>query len=448
MAWIGRIVGFLEGEDKDFVVEALAKVLRPEWIQEAVRDSGRESVRVRSLPADFMVWFVILLGLFRRVSYANLLEKVDETWWTKEHWSPLAPPCTSAVTKARDRLGVEPMQRLFDRSGRAWLEETEGLLFHGRRVYAIDGLTLKTPDSDANREYFGLPGATRGQAAFPQMRALGLLDVGTRLLPAMRWGPYSAGEVSLARDLVVDLAADSVVLLDRNFIVFDFLWDVHQRGADFVVRLKRNNKFQVLEQLGPGDALVEVTIGWQPRRKRPDLPKTWILRQIEHHPKGAEEPVRLLTTFTDASIVTRGDLIGLYPKRWEEEIAIDELKTHQCGCSTVNHPVVFRSRKPERVVQELYGLLIGYNAVHRLMAEAAPAAHVTPSRLSFTAALERTREAIWDMMRLSTRSLPDRYKRLLEVIRRARLPLRPPRSNPREVRVKMSKYRLKRRNAA
>ena len=443
MKRIGKEWAELESQDGDFVVEALAKELRKEWISEAVRKANRATERKRLLPLAFTLWFVILLGLFRRTSYANLLERLDGSWWVARHWPKKGPPTTSAVSRARDRLGVEPVRHLWKESAAAWVRASGGFIFHGRRVCALDGSTFKTPDTAENCASFGKPGASRGRAAYPQLRAVLLVDVGPRLVRAERHGPYHTGEIHLARQLLTEMGAGVLALLDRNFLAYDYLWDLHRGGADFLVRVPGKIKPRLLERLGPGDAIVEVTIPRSYRRKRPDMPRTWKLRMISYRPPGSKETIRLFTTLTDPAI-PRDELAALYHERWEEETVIDEIKTHLCACHTVDQAVVFRSRTPLRVEQEWYGLLLAYNAVRKVMSTAAREVQLCPSRLSFTAAVERLRETTDEMMRLPACRLRARYARMFLQVGRVTVPERPGRKNPRAVKIKMSKFPLKR----
>lgn len=453
MSWIARITDCLDRGSGEHGVEALGTVLPQEWVRESLESCGVRTRRRRRLPCAMTVWLVILLALFRRHSYLNLLGMLEGSGWASRFWGGRPPPCSTALTKARDRLGIEPLARLYRRSAEEWVEAGGGLSFHGRRVCAIDGFTLKTWDSDESRAHFGAPGASRGQSAFPQVRVVGCLDVGTRVLAAARFGPYAKGELTLADELLPDLRPGSLVLLDRGFAAYAFLWDLRQRGIDFLVRRKRNMKVRRLKQLAPGDFLVRVRFHPLLRRLRRDLPETWILREIVVDVPGKGPRRRLFTTLLDSSI--RGtEIAALYPRRWDEEIAIDEIKTHLGDAATVNRPLILRSRTPARVEQEIYGLLIAYNAVRRLMvqsAAAAPAEHgeaVEPLRLSFTTTLERLREAIRDMMRLPPSLLADRFAVLRNAVIRAQVVPRPGRSYPRAVRVKMSNYPLKRRRRA
>jgi hypothetical protein len=444
---IGNFVVDLEGKEQDFTVEALAKELPQAWIREALVRTGRETRRRRRLPAVFMVWFMILMAFYRRVSYLNLLEKLWGSWWTDGNWEQDGPPCTSAVTKARDRLGLEPWRVLFERSACEWLGQTKGVYLAGRRLSAMDGVTLKTPDSPANRKHFGLPGASRGQSGYPQLRLVALLDVGTHLIQAFRHDRYRSAEIEMARDLVDGLGPTMAVLIDRNFVAYDFLWDVAQREAAFVARLKENIEPRLVRRLGEGDALVEVQIPRSYRRDRPDMPRTWLLRMITFVPDGGGETIRLLTNLLDPRACSKEAIASAYHGRWEEETAFDEIKTHLCECTTVNRPVIFRSRKPQRVHQELYALATAYNLLRKLMACSVKDRELSPRRVSFTSALERVREAACEMMRLPTERLPHRYAQLLCAIARTLNPDRPGRKNPRAVKVKMSKYPLKRKRA-
>lgn len=304
---------------------------------------------------------------------------------------------------------------------------------------------MKVPDTPENRAFFGAPGSWRGRTAYPQLRLVGIRDVGTRLYRAARFGPYARGELTLAQELIEEVEPGSMLLADRNFGSYGLLWDLHEQGVvDFLVRVRRNMVCRVVERIGPGDAIVEVDFPRALRRSRSDLPKSWLLREITYRPQQGTETVRLFTTLLLAEEIGRDDLIELYPGRREEEAGYDEMKTHLCGCTTVNRPVVLRSKRPRRIEQELYGLLIAYNAVRVTIAHAAEVAQCPPRRLSFVAALERIREAVRDMMQVDTSRLQQRSTRLLLALTRVLVPHRPGRTNPREVKIKMSGYPLKR----
>jgi hypothetical protein len=247
----------------------------------------------------------------------------------------------------------------------------------------------------------------------------------------------------MARALLPSLSADVLVAMDRNFAAFKFLWDVRQHGAHFLVRIKRNMRFRTVRRLGPGDRLVRVRLHAALRRGRPDLPAHWVLREITYTPKPGHESIRLLTSVVDPILLSAGQSAIAYGLRWGHETELDEYKTHLMDRTTVNRPVVFRSMEPTRVEQELYGMLIAHNALRVLMHRAALASGRDELRLSPIFALERLREAIRDMMGLATPRLPERFQRLLKAVASVVVPRRPKRSNPREVKIKMSSYPCK-----
>lgn len=455
MATIATDRGSLDHHPEDFTVEALAAVLPQEWIREAVAECCAPVTCTRKLPLVLTAWAVILLGLFRRHSYVNLLEMLKSCGEARGLWRGQAPPESSALSRARDRLGVAPLARMYERSATAWTEATDGRRFHGLRVLAMDGSCGRVPDSPLNDAYFGRPGVSRGRAGYPQMRLVLLEDVGTRIERGVEFGPYKVGEVTLARRLVPRIPAPSLVLIDRLYIAYDLLYDLHARGTHFIIRARRDLAYRVRRALGPGDVLVEVDLPRHWRRTRPDLPHTWTLREIRFTPPNAKEEIILLTDLLpdgapagqvgDTKEIAASEIAAEFSNRWDAETTNAEVKNRLGDIATVTRPTLLRSKTPDRIAQEIYGLLIAHNAVRYTMALAAKRRPDSPSphRLSYTLCVERTRDAVRDMMQLPTQRLAERHDRLLESMARMLVPWRPGRHYPRAVKVKMSKYPLK-----
>jgi hypothetical protein len=442
MRFIGTELSQLERSLERFSVEALAKHLQPSLIENALKQTGRESKRIRKLPAVFVVWLIICLGVFRRLSIQNVVARLGKPLGGEELWEE--EPSSAAVTEARNRLGVEPVSCVAGKLSEL-LRKRFGpqLRWEGMEVLIIDGTTFKVQDSPENDKYFGRPGASRGKAGYPQMRAAFLLSATHRFIWESRFAPYSTGEITMAKELIEQVPAGSLVLLDRNFYAHKILVRLMERGAHFVARMKKSAAARRLCKFGRGDYLIEITTPRYIRRKVPGFPEKIILRLLVIKRKGAEA-IYLLTSLTDPRVYRKTELSNLYLERWEIETSIDEVKTHQIEATRVNRPVIFRSKSPERVLQEAHGLIIAYNLIHAVIAEGAQRAKVAPTRISFVSALERVREAIPRMASAPTRQLPFLYKRLIEHISKAVLPPRRRRSNPRVVKIKMSPYKLRR----
>jgi hypothetical protein len=146
---------------------------------------------------------------------------------------------------------------------------------------------------------------------------------------------------------------------------------------------------------------------------------------------------RLLTTLLDARRHPARQLVVLYHERWEEELAIDELKTHE------RERPVLRSETPGGVVQEIAGLVLAHYVVRVLMSETARRNNLPPRRLSFTGALKILRCRLPECPR-GRKGLERWYEDVLAEIAEEVLPERRNRINPRVIKRKMSNWRKKR----
>jgi len=446
MGSIGSAFEKLEGWIESFTVEVFASVLHPKWITEALEVSDRQTRRERKMPAPLTVWLVVAMAFYRNLSIKNILNRMGNVLGVGSLWDGGEEPTSTSATEARDRVGFGPLRLLVEKF-RAWILDRyrEAMSWKGMLLVALDGTTFKVPDSDQNRRRFGLPGASRGRAAFPQMRALFLVSAKLCFILGAFLAPYGRGEITLALRLLADIPKGALVLLDRNFNAWQFLLGLRDAGEHFLIRAKDGMIGSVLAVLGPGDRLVEMKIPRALRRRCPSLPRTVVVRKISARIKGT--PLRFFTSLLEPSIYRTVELVMLYAERWQEEIALDEIKTHQYGATTVNRPVIFRCKTSRRVMQEAYGLVLAYNLVRSLMTEAALKHHAAPLRISFVDSLERIRSAALLMAAAPTLRLPAIFHDLLHSISLCLVPQRR-RENPRAVCIKMSAYPLKRKMAS
>lgn len=446
MGSIGSAFQKLEGWIESFTVEVFASVLNPKWITDVLEASGRQSQRMRKLPAPFTVWLVIAMAFYRNLSINNILNRMGNVLGVGSLWDGGETPTSTSVTEARDRVGFGPL-RLLVEEFRQWIltRYHEAMSWKGMLLLVLDGTTFKVPDSDENRHRFGLPGSHRGRAAFPQMRAMFLASAKLRFILGALFAPFGRAEIHMALRMIPLVPPGSLVILDRNFVAWQFLVALRNAGNHFLIRAKKGMVGRTLAVLGPGDRLVEMKIRSKARRKCPGLPRTIVVREISAKVKGIL--FRYFTSLLEPSSYRAVELVLLYAERWQEEIALDEIKTHQCGYTTVNRPVIFRCKTSRRVLQEAYGLVLAYNLVRSLMTEAAFKHQVPPLRISFVDSLERIRSAALLMAAAPTLRLPTIFEDLLHSISLCLVPQRR-RENSREVCVKMSSYPLKRKKAS
>lgn len=443
MDYIGSCFQKLEGWLGGFTLEVFGAILKPAWIKEALELTGRQTLRERKLPAAFTIWLIVSMGFYRQLSIRNILNRLGNLPGVGSLWENGEEPSSGSAVEARDRVGFGPLRHLAQ-TFQAWILESyrELMSWKGLLLVALDGTTLKVPDSDENRRRFGLPGANRGRAAFPQMRALFLVSTQLRFVLGAWFAPYRRAEIPMALRMLRSIPQRALLLLDRNFNAWQFLLGVREAGNQFLVRAKDNMRGVVLSVLGPGDRLVEMKIHRGLRRTFPHLPKTVVVREIAVRIRG--RGYRFFTSLLEPSTYSAVELIQLYAQRWEEEIALDEIKTHQGGATTVNRPVIFRCQTSRRVLQEAYGLVIAYNLVRAVMTESGVRHGVPPRSISFVDSLERIRSAALLMAAAPTRCLPTIFADLIRSIAQCGLPNRRRRDVPRAVCVKMSSYPLKR----
>ena len=163
-------------------------------------------------------------------------------WAVSGPVDPVRLPSKSAIFQARDRLGAEPLKRLFDRVARPLATDvTPGAWLAGRRLVAIDGTTLDVADTVVNDEFFGRPGVSKGErSAFPQARLVALAECGTHATFDAEIGPCTTSELGLAKLLVDQLEPGMVLLADRGFTGFALWQQAAATGADLLWRAKNN----------------------------------------------------------------------------------------------------------------------------------------------------------------------------------------------------------------
>jgi hypothetical protein len=358
----------------------IAKYFPAEKVREALAHTNRTSVRERDLPAHVVVYYVIALALYMRSSNREVLRCLLEgVQWLLDPSVVVKVASKSGISQARSRLGAEPLKTLYEAIVAPIAERrTKGAWYREWRLISLDGSTLDTADNAENEKAFGRPGASRGSSAFPKIRFVALLENGTHVLWAARMSKYATDEITLAQDVVPALSKGMLCLADRFFPSYQ-LWQTAVRtGAELLWRTRQNARLDVDQRLPDGSYLSRIYASTSDRRNQ----RNGIgVRAIDYQlkgVKGAESIYRLITTIVDPAQAPAKELAALYHERWEIGTTLDELKTHLRGAQ-----IVLRSKTPELVEQEFWGLLMAHFAIRGLMHEAALKAEEDPDRLSF-----------------------------------------------------------------
>src|SRR5215211_3722254 len=368
----------------------IARMFPLDRVREVLAETGKASERERDLPAQVMVYYAIALALYMGASTREVLRCLLEglRWlWGAE---AVRVAGESGISQARTRLGAEPLQRLYEQVVQpVATPSTRGAWYRRWRLVSLDGSCLDVADTEENRIAFGRPEASRGESAFPQLRFVALVENGTHVLFGARLGGLADGETTLAHDALPALRPGMLCLADRQFFGHALWQAAAATGADLLWRVKRNLRLPREARLADGSFLTTLYPSQKDRRHRT---RGVQVRVVEYRLEGvadAEPLYRLVTTILDPAEAPAAELAALYHERWEIEGALAELKTHLRGAR-----MVLRSKTPELVRQEFWGLLLAHFAVRGLMHEAALKADEDPDRLSFLHAVRVVRRKL------------------------------------------------------
>ncbi len=423
-------------------LEALARVVPDSTVAEVVTECDATEQRTRKLSATFVVFFCIAMNLYATDCLAHVFFRlVSQLRWL---WPDREASRVSkgALSQARYRLGARPLVALFKRVCSRPLAEpsTPTAFLFGLRLMALDGTILDVPDTPENVRAFGKPGAARGRSAWPQARVVAISECATHAICDAGVWRHDYNERAAGRRLLRSVGEGTLLLWDRGFHSFEMVQATIARGSELLGRLPATVKPKVLQTLADGTQLVWLQPSDYQRRKRGERILARLIRYTLDDPDRPGHGIehRLITSLLDPEHAGAEELVMCYHSRWEFELAVDEIKSHQ---RLPQQPL--RSKKPVGVIQEIYGLLIAHYVVRAVMVEAARTKGLSPSRLSFTNTLRVIREMIPEMQRTAAADHPRLYGQLLADI--AATPLRPRtnRSNPRVVKRKMSKFRVK-----
>jgi hypothetical protein len=423
--------------------EDLRRDIDPEWVVQALEATGTATLRSRRLPAEQVVWLVIGMALFRSRSIHDVVSKLDLALPAAGCSVTVAP---SSVAEARARLGADPMEWLFTISAQHWAHASARThSWRGLALYGADGTTLRVPDSPENARHFGYSHSVRGESAYPMVRGVGLMALRSHLLASVAFGPYETSEISYAVNLWSSVPHDSLTIVDKLFLSARILLPLARDGENrhWLIRAKKNSRWRVIRRLGARDALIEMNVSSEARRKDPSLPKTWGARAVTYQRKGFR-PQTLLTSLIDPHAFPADEIASLYHERWELELGYDEIKTE-----LLDREEAIRSKSPDAVRQELWGIFLAYNLVRLEMERVADEAGVEPTRISFVAALRLIcDEWLWCAV-ATPGAIPKHLRNLRASLKTLILPpRRSERRYPRAVKIKMSNYPRKRRKGS
>ncbi|MEV3859116.1 IS4 family transposase [Streptomyces sp. NPDC050095] len=369
----------------------LTQIIDPCLVDAVIDETAAQEPRIRLLPARVVVYFVLALAVFERVSYAGVWAKLTAGLGKVA----TACPCASSLSRARRRLGAAPLRRLFEvLAGPVATPTRRESFYRGRRLVALDGTTQCVPDDPAVTWRFPKHVGEVREFGCPMVRLVALVACGTRALLDAAFGPDRIGELSYAHRLLASLDASMLLLADAYYDAVDFLNAVSETGAAFLLRSARKRRPTTRHALPDGSYLTFIRSqhyragrGYG-RRLEVQIIEAWVTVRLEDDTQRTEL-WHLITSLLDAERHPAQELIEIYHHRGEAETCHFSLK------STILDGRVLRSRTVPGIEQELYALLTVYQALIRTADDLVFAQSELPAhRISFTVLLRAAADTI------------------------------------------------------
>lgn len=405
-----------------------------DWIESALALTHQASIRRRRLPADMVLWLVIGMAFFRNEPIGEVARRLNICAEGLANETLLAK---SGISKARERLGEQPMAWLFQQSAALWgTERYPDDSWHGLQVFAVDGALFRTQESESLRAHFGSGNtSSERQTPYPMLRLVAVMNARSHVILNAAISPYRRGEIPLAASFHQSIPDHSVTLLDKGFWGADLLLSLQNSGEEkhWLIPARQGVVASVVEEYGPGDRLLAMTVSPQARKKNPSLPAQWMVRAVTYVCGDKEK-----TVFTSLPVAqfSAQQIAGLYHERWEIELGFRDIKS-----SFQHNAMTLRSKKVALVYQELWGILLGYNLIRREASQAAVVHKQVPANVSFKFAYQYIAAQLIVMAgALSPGNTPSRLAELRGNVAALFIQKRPRPSRPRAVKISKTRY--------
>jgi len=349
------------------------------------------------LPPWAVFYFTMLMALYPHDDYEELAAHVAPlVTWGRDKID--LPASAGGVSQARQRLGYEPLKQVFEQVCVPVADSvTRGAFLGFRRLMAIDGFETEVPDTPENRERFGASGGDEG-SGYPKVRVVGIAECATRAVVSAAIGPVvgkGTGERSLAGGLYYGLEPDMLLMADCGFYSWGAWAQASATGADLLWRVSEPLGLPLIRWMGDESYVSLLTNPDLPKGRRQGLvaaarggadidpDQGRLVRVIEYDvpdrgEEGQDELIVLITTITDPQEASASELAEAYHRRWDVETAFDRIKTHLRPPSKV-----LRSKSPDLVIAEIYGMLLTGWALAKVICDAATEMDTTPGRVKY-----------------------------------------------------------------
>ena len=335
----------------------------------------------------------------------------------------------SAFCKARKKLSYHVFIALNTQALCTFREGWATPLWHGFRLFAVDGTTLRLPAGKEIEAFFG------EQDSGPTLaRASTLYDLGHDLVVDARLASTCVSEHELAIDHLEATRPGDLLIYDRNYPAFWFMAMHLARGIEFCMRLPRK-RFAAADAFWASEedsTVVTLNPTSEQRRdcRNQDLcPEPLRVRLVRVRLKGGETEVLVTSILEEERLAAR--LFGqLYHRRWSTE---ESYKRQKRWLEVEN----ISGRSVLAVRQDVYAKILALNltamlrAVAQLIATRRFSGRKYAYEIVWCAALSAMKNNIVRLVTGLTHSRAELLNRLIRRLSSAVDAVRPDRSFPR-----------------
>ncbi|RYV02748.1 IS4 family transposase [Shewanella sp. OPT22] len=419
--------------------EKYAELLSPELIKQGFEQAGVATIRKRRLPLETVLWSVIGMALYRQSSVWDIATQMDIMLPNKK---PLVAP--SAIVQARQRLGPDAVKEVFKVMAKQGYKDNQFETWAGLNLLAVDGVVWRAADTHENHQEFETQSNQHRENIYPQIRMVCHMELTSHQLINSAFSGYRTNEMKLAEELIEDTPDNSLTIFDKGYYSLGLLHNWHQAGKQrhWMIPARKDLNYEVLNKLSKNDHIIRLKTTLQSRKKFENLPSHVEARLITKSIKGKQ--YRVLTSMVDPIRFASDEMVELYRYRWEIELGYREMKQ-----TLLNSEYVLRSKRPDMIRQELWGLMLCYNLIRLGMTAAATKLDaIWPNRLSFASCSMAITHFFAVLPLTSPGNIPKAYEALLTQMSCFVLPeRREDRKYHRWVKPKPKKYPLNRKNA-
>ena len=351
------------------LISTILRTIPREAVDSALTKHESHGSRDRDMPNWLIPVFLVTSCIFAEENYESVAEHLAESY--RHIHGPtveLATPTSSGITQARKRMSWRVMESLFRSTSEPLNPDAaETMILHGLKLRTIDGTTIDLPDTDENAKEFGYAETGGTRSAFPQMRAVLLIENSSKAVLDVETGrgDKDCSEKQLAREIIKRMELGTLLLADRYY-PGKGIWDMAvQRQIELLWRVKSGIRLDPIKVLPDGSYLAYFcgndVHGKNDNRQK----KGTLVRVVSYTLDGSDSVYRLMTSLLNHDLYPAKDLARLYAERWDIETVISEMKIK------LKRKTLIRSRSPELVKQEFFALLLAHRVVRTLMLEAA-----------------------------------------------------------------------------